>query len=257
MSPKNHLPVLLITSCVIIADDDVVLRDPNDRIRHTIEAIEHWIKIAPNLSMVICDGSNYDFSSTLKEKFPNKDIESLFFQNTIEKVKSQGKGYGEGEIIEFALENSILLKNSEHFIKCTGKLWVENFTECFKESSNTFKANAYFKNTFSLLKKTSFEYIDTRFYFSSIDFYKKFFMRAYEQVGLTNKLSIEHVFKNIILKERLMGVLFTTHPVICGVGGGHGKYYKNSLKRRIKDRLRLQLIRQKTEFKILFNGVLE
>jgi hypothetical protein len=252
MSQQNSPQVLLITSCVIIADDDVVLRDPKDRVKHTIEAIEHWIKIAPHLPIVICDGSNYDFTATLKEKFPSKDCECLYFQNSIERVKIQGKGYGEGEIIEFALENSILLNNAQFFVKCTGKLWVENFAECFKESRGEFRVSAYFKNTFSLFKKTSFEYIDTRFYFSSVDFYKKYFLRAYEQVGLTNKLSIEHVFKNIILKERLMGVLFTTHPVICGVGGGNGKYYKNSIKRRIKDRIRIFLVKNSKKFHFLF-----
>jgi hypothetical protein len=257
MSLQNNLPVLLITSCVVIADDDVVLRNPKDRIKHTVEAIEHWIKIAPNLPIVICDGSNYDFTQTLKEKFPNIDFECLYFQNSIDKVKIQGKGYGEGEIIEFALANSKLLNNTKYFIKCTGKLWVENFSECLKNTHSDFKCSAYFKNVFSPLKKTSFEYIDTRFYISSIEFYNQYFLRSYEQVGLTNKMSIEDIFKNILLKENLKGFLFTTHPVICGVGGGNGKYYKNSLKRRIKDRLRLQLIRKKTNFKILFNEVLE
>jgi hypothetical protein len=257
MSLQNNLPVLLITSCVVIADDDVVLRDPKDRIKHTVEAIEHWIKIAPNLPIVICDGSNYDFSVILKDKFPHQDFECFYFQNSIEKVKVQGKGYGEGEIIEYALEHSELLKKSKFFIKCTGKLWVENFAECLEVFKGNFRASAYFKNAFSLLKETKFEYIDTRFFISSIDFYKMNLLRSYEQVGLTNKLSIEHVFKNILLKEKLKGFLLTTHPVICGVGGGNGKYYKNSLKRRIKDRLRLQLIRKKTYLKILFNEILE
>ena len=41
MDAQTHQAVLLITSCVIIADDDAVLRDPQDRIHHTLEAIEH------------------------------------------------------------------------------------------------------------------------------------------------------------------------------------------------------------------------
>ena len=201
MSLQNSPPVLLITSCVIIADDDVILRDPKDRAKHTFEAIEHWTRIAPHLPIVICDGSNYDFSAILKDKFPNKDFECLYFQNSIERVKVQGKGYGEGEIIEYALEHSELLKKSKVFIKCTGKLWVENFAECLDIFSGDFRASAYFKNAFSLLKKTTFEYIDTRFFVSSIDFYTKNLMGAYELVGLADNKSIEHVFKDIVLEK--------------------------------------------------------
>jgi hypothetical protein len=255
MSLQNNLPVLLITSCVVIADDDVVLRDPKDRIKHTVEAIEHWIKISPNLQIVICDGSNFDFSAILKDKFPNHDFECLYFQNSIEKVKVQGKGYGEGEIIEYALEHSELLKKSNFFIKCTGKLWVENFAECLEVFKGNFRASAYFKNAFSLLKKTTFEYIDTRFFISSIDFYTKNLMRAYELVGLADNKSIEHVFKDIVLEKNFSGVLFPVHPIVCGVGGGHGRYYKNNIKRRMKDRMRLDLIKSSKQFKFLFQAI--
>jgi hypothetical protein len=254
MSLQSSQPVLLITSCVIIADDDVVLRDPKDRIKHTLEAIEHWLSVAPTLPIVICDGSNFDFLSTLQERFPGVDFECLYFQNSIENVKAQGKGYGEGEIIEYALEHSKWIKDTDYFIKCTGKLWVENFHECLKTFNGEFKGSAYFRNVFSFFKKTSFEYIDTRFYMSSVTFYKQYFMKAYELVGLADRKSIEHVFKDILLKEQFKGILFSTHPVICGVGGGHGKYYKNSLKRRIKDYFRLNLIKNTIRYKPLFNS---
>ncbi len=39
------------------------------------------------------------------------------------------KGYGEGEIISYALNNSKYLKNSESFYKLTGGLTVENIND--------------------------------------------------------------------------------------------------------------------------------
>jgi hypothetical protein len=252
MDAQNQPAVLLITSCVIVADDDAVLRDPQSRIHHTLEAIEHWIKIAPDVPKVICDGSNFDFAPVLQEKFPSHSFECLYFQNNVQKVKLQGKGYGEGEIIEYALSQSQLIQASGRFIKCTGKLWVENFSECLSSFNNVFQSSAYFKDVFTLFRRTSLDYVDTRFYISSVEFYKKYFLKAYALVGLGDHRSIEHVFKDIILEHHLQGSLFRTHPVICGVGGGHGKYYKNNVKRRLKDRLRWAYLKVNSEYQWLF-----
>ena len=38
----------------------------------------------------------------------------------------QGKGYGEGEIIEYALKNSAFLHSEREFIKLTGRITIEN-----------------------------------------------------------------------------------------------------------------------------------
>ncbi len=248
-------PVVLMTSCVIIADGDAVLRAPEKRIHHTLEAIEHWIELAPDLPIVICDGSNFDFSPLLAERFPGHAFECLFFQNNAELVKKQGKGYGEGEIIAYALEHSRLLQTSSYFIKCTAKLWVENIQACLRSSiarQCPFQAKAHFKHVFSLFKKTTLDFIDTRFYFCEKNFYHTYFSSAYRLVGLSDQRSIEHVFRDIILEKELPEVLLAINPVICGVGGGHGSYYKNNLKRRLKDRLRLLVVRMTTRFQFLF-----
>jgi hypothetical protein len=40
----------------------------------------------------------------------------------------------------------------------------------------------------------------------------------------------------------LQGCLMRLPPVICGVGGGTGAYYKNTSLRRFKEKLRYQLV---------------
>src|SRR5271169_3656162 len=100
---KFNLPPVLLTSCVNVADHSVSVKDENSRIRLTIESIEKWLAISPYLRLVICDGSNFDFSRILQEKFPEANIECLFFENNKELVVLYGKGYGEGEIVEYAL----------------------------------------------------------------------------------------------------------------------------------------------------------
>ena len=248
---KPTLPPVLLTSCVIVSDHSVSLKDENSRIRLTVESIEKWLAISPELRLVICDGSAFDFSRIVLEKFPQANIECLFFQNNEQLVALHGKGYGEGEIVNYALQNSIYLKESDFFAKCTGKLWVENFFECLRGWNEVFLCKGYFSNVFSF-RKTEFSYMDTRFYLADKSFYLKYLASAYLDVGGAQGLSLEHCFRNVILKENFKGVLFNVPPVICGVGGGSGTYYKNNLKRRIKEVLRLRIVKRNRSFNYLF-----
>ena len=248
---KPNLPPILLTSCVIVSDHSVSLKDENSRIRLTIESIEKWLGISPDLRLVICDGSNFDFSRIVLEKFPEANIECLFFENNKELVALYGKGYGEGEIVKYALQNSVILKESDFFAKCTSKLWVENFFECLEGWNGTFLCKGYFSNVFSF-RKTQFLYVDTRFYLVNKSFYLKNLVFAYLNVGNKPGLSLEHCFRDVILKNKYEGILFNVPPVICGVGGGSGTYYKNNLKRRIKEVIRLWIVKRNKSFNRFF-----
>jgi hypothetical protein len=248
---KSNLPPVLLTSCVIVSDHSVSLKDANSRIRFTVESIEKWLAISANIRLVICDGSNFDFSEIVLEKFPEANIECIFFENNKGLVSLYGKGYGESEIVEYAILNSVYLKNSDYFAKCTSKLWVENFSECVKYWNGTFLCKGYFSNVFSF-KKTQFEYVDTRFYLVTKSFYLKQLVSAHLNLGDERGLSLEHCFRDVILEEKLTKILFNIPPIICGVGGGTGTYYKNNLKRRIKENIRLRIVRRNNTYNFLF-----
>jgi len=194
-------PPLLLTSSLIPADLSGNLNDPSMRMMHTIESISEWLKIDPNIQIVICDGSGFDFSETVKVNFPSANIECVFFNNDVEQIKRHGKGYGEGEIIRYAIEHSKSIKKSEVFIKCTAKLWVANFQQCLLECNKQFTCSAYFANVFSY-KKTSLKFIDTRFYISRKDFYLNHFSSAHVQLGNTEQ-SIEDAFLDIVKNKKL------------------------------------------------------
>lgn len=249
---KFNLPPLLLTSCVNVADHTVSLKDENSRIQFTLESIEKWLSISPNTQIVICDGSNFDFSKIVHDRFPSATIECLFFENDSAMVVLYGKGYGEGQIIEYALLNSKILGECEFFAKCTSKLWVENYFECLRCWNGIFLCKGYFSNVFSA-KKTELSYIDTRFFLVNKSFYLKYLVSAYLNVRGEQGVSIEHCFLDIVLKKQFRNVLFNVSPVICGVGGGSGSYYKNNLKRRIKEVIRLWIVRQNKSFSSLFN----
>lgn len=248
---KSNLPPVLLTSCVTVSDHSVSLKDENTRIQLTIESIEKWLAQSSDLRLVICDGSNFDFSKIIRERFPKANIECLFLENNAKLVGLYGKGYGEGEIVNYALHNSAYIRESDFFAKCTAKLWVENFFECLNNWNGTFLGKGYFANVFSF-KEIQFSYIDTRFYLVSKSFYSENLASAYLQLGEGHGLSLEHCFRDVILKNKYKKILFNVPPVICGVGGGAGTYYKNSLKRRIKEVIRLWLVKRNKCFNFLF-----
>lgn len=244
-------PPILITSSVIAMDVSGVLNDPDLRIQYTLESISAWVKIKPEIQLVICDGSGYDFTSCIQARFPSAQIECLAFKNNPDQVKKHGKGYGEGEIIRYALANSTLLQSADAFIKCTAKLWVLNLDDCMKQWNGQFACNAYFANVFSF-KKTQLQFIDTRFYISTKAFYLQYFSEAHMDLGGTAGRSIEDAFLEAIRRHHIEHILLRIPPIICGVGGGSGKYYKSGRMRILKDRFRNWIAQKNITYADLF-----
>ncbi len=249
---SSRLPPLLMSSSAIAMDRTVALIDTEQRVHFTLESIGKWIGLCPDLRLVLCDGSGYDFSKIVQTKFPGSQIECLSFENDKERVHLYGKGYGEGEIIKYALSHSAFLQEADWFAKCTGKLWVDNFSSCLREWNGVFLCKAFFANVFSF-RKTHFEYIDTRFYMVRKDFYQTYFSETHLRVGGAFGTSIEENFKAIALENRMKRILFKSPPVIRGVGGGSGKYYRNNLIRRLKESLRSEIVQSNAAFRELFN----
>ena len=243
---------LLLTSSIIAHDNGVKLKNTDARLEHTVEGIAHWLKLDPSLSIVICDGSDYDLQNQLTKEFPNTLIECLHFENDQELVRAFGRGYGEGEIIRYALQNSKLINESGNFMKCSSKLWVEKFRACSAYWNGEFLCKGVFSNVFTILKKTKFDYIDTRFYFCSKSFYEKYLLEVHRSINAEAGRSLEECFHEAICTARMEKFLLPVAPVIQGVGGGTGAYYRNPLKRKLKEKLRLLLVRKNAEYARLF-----
>ncbi len=251
---KPHIPPILLTSSVIAMDHSVTLKDPQQRINYTLESIEKWLNLGQDIRLVVCDGSGYDFSRIVNERFPERPIECLFFENDKQLVARHLRGYGEGEIVKFALLNSVFLRDADWFAKCTAKLWVDNFLSCVEEWNGSFLCKAYFSNVYSF-RKTRFEYIDTRFYLVKKQVYLKYFLESHLDVGGSNGTTIEDNFKEVVVRNRLTNFLFNSPPVIRGMGGGSGKYYRNNFIRRLKESLRSRIVQSNPSFRDMFNRV--
>ena len=237
------LPPLLLTSSVNVFAPFTKISDPTLRIELTLKSIEKWISIDKYLKIIICDGSNYDFSTILSNKFPKNDIECLFFNNNSKAVALYGKGYGEGEIVQYALEKSILLNNTKYFAKCTSKLWVDNYLECLKYWNNKFLCDcdfSYFKhNIFMQLKS-----VDTAFYITDKQYYIDHFLFAHKNVRENKRHWLEHCFKDIILSNEIDGFMFPVAPIILGSSGTRGVEYNYSILNKVNDKIKRILIKK-------------
>lgn len=233
----SHIPILL-TSSVIVHDKGVRLQNPQERARLAMESIQWWRAIAPNNPLVLCDGSGFDFQTLITGLPGHGPVECLHFHNDAALVQQHGRGYGEGEIVRFAIENSTLIQSAQCFAKCTSKLWVENFAHCIQQWNGHLLMKGVFDHAFSPTKSAQLSYIDTRFYVMGVDEYKRWFQHAHHTIRTHEGYGLEESFRDAFLSNKLQNCLMATPPVICGVGGGTGVYYKNSPLRKLKEKWR-------------------
>lgn len=243
---------LLLTSSIVAHDVAVQLKDTEARLHHALESIEQWLRLDPRLPIVLCDGSNYNLAPAVRQRFPTASIECLAFENNQALVKELGRGWGEGEIVKHALRHSQLIQEAGCFAKCTSKLWVENYKDCLRHWNGRLLLSGIFLNVFSPFKPTVFKNLDTRFYVVSVATYERYFMDAHLTMDSRAGHGLEDSFYDIFVQQGFTKSLLPTPPVICGVGGGTGVYYKNRSTRRLKDRLRLLSVRHQSRFSQLF-----
>lgn len=253
MRPANthHVPILL-TSSVVAHDKGVRLQNPKERARLALESIQQWRCVAPHNPIVLCDGSGFDFRPLVAALPASGPMEYLHFQNDVELVKQYGRGYGEGEIVRYALEHSSLIQSAGCFVKCTSKLWVENFSTCMQPWNGRLLMKGVFDHVFSPRKATTLAYIDTRFYAMGVPTYRQHFLRAHEAIRAQEGYGLEESFKDIFLSTQLRGCLMNPPPVICGVGGGTGAYYQNTPLRQFKEKWRYQIVKRNPLFRSWF-----
>lgn len=219
---------LLITGCI---DPDpgvpyLEIKDVENRRRQYIESIEFYIKETGIKRIVYCDNSSASEPEALNElaNQRSKEFEWLSFKGDSEKAVTQGKGYGEGEIIKYALDHSALLQEANYFIKVTGRVIVRNidFLVAFMNANRLY---------FSRNTSTN---VDTKLYGLPIEMYRKKFLNLYNEVDDKNGKYLENLFSDLIYGERLKIYNYIVFPNVQGVSGSTGKSYTLPLKARIK-----------------------
>ncbi|MBV8887332.1 MAG: hypothetical protein JO235_25510 [Chroococcidiopsidaceae cyanobacterium CP_BM_RX_35] len=154
-----------------------------------------------------------------------------------------GKGWGEGEIIEYAINHSKILNKSTRFYKVTGRLFVENFTQIhatYTKYPNLFRLKEYQEedNLLSLssillltkwninrylfsqphsnfvlrkLNKLKVAYFEklvyTEFFKADVNFFKKNLLKSYKRVNERQNYFLEHVYYDDLIKKHMVTFL--------------------------------------------------
>ncbi len=244
--------ILLMTSAIDCYEHVpyLFLKDSKTRLHETLCSILSWIDLDSIKKIILCDNTNiqYDFSSLIQyANLKGVELEILPFQGNFKKVALFGKGYGEGEIINYAIDNSKYLDvNSVVFYKTTSRLFVSNFMHIqSKHAENKIVFNAVYeprnkskiKKALSILpitkmffKKTT---IDTRFYKCSIAFYKKHLRDTYKKVNDNKGFYLESAFFHDLQNVNFSQMI--KYPFFIGRSGSSGNVYRQFYKKKIQE----------------------
>lgn len=211
--------LLLVTGCIKVDKSMpyVTITSQNDRLEAYCETIRWAIEDTFFDKVVFCENSEFSFDySTYEElaKKNNKYFEYLTFKGDTITSSKKGKGYGEGEIVLFALNNSELLKDEKSFCKITGRLKVSNVNKLIKSNSKN-----YFMN------KRLLNEVDTRFYCIQKDIFLKFLKNSHVNVDDFNNYYLEHAYYDSLVKENVKYRTFYERPLFVGIAGSTGRVY--------------------------------
>jgi len=137
--------------------------------------------------------------------------------------------------MSYCLQNSVLLRESDYFVKVTGRLIVKNINHFVRKAKEN---QFYFFPLF--IRQTGF--IDTRFYATPKHIYEEYFLNVYLNTRDSEGRYLETVFYDAYRENKLyknyIGIFFS--PDFLGTSGSNGiDYHYNRLKLLAKSAVNL------------------
>lgn len=215
----------------------LVIRDEKERLKQYKEGLKALLDSRVFSKLIFCENSNYGTEklNCLAEDAKEKgiDLELLSFQGDTENICIHGKGYGEGEIMEYVFSNSRLIQGETYFVKITGRLKVDNAKELV---NRILEGRTYF----NIPNRTIKDFYDTRIYGMPIQQFKALFLNAYHQVMDEQGIFLEIVYTKILQGNDIKVYNFPRYPRIKGISGSGGiEYDYTEWKCKIRDVLSL------------------
>jgi hypothetical protein len=218
--------VLIIPSTVHVSAPYTFLTDPAERERQYLESISFFISETPLEKIIVCDNSDFLYPISLRKlaRYHKKEIEVLSFQGKKELIANYGKGYGEGEIMQFVLSNSSLIKTAEGFLKVTGRLKLLNTEKLLQKCDhreNYFMPISLLRPRF-MVPAAARHCVDTRVYYATREFFTRVLLNAHLEVRDKNVFFLEHAYHKAIAAFGMKVKCFPVAPEISGMSGSNG-----------------------------------
>ena len=204
--------ILLMTACIKPYDNIPVLKISNadERLKHYKEAIVKYINNSNFDTIVMVDNSDfvleneYEYKNIAKKN--RKEFIYLTFKGNEEKAKLKGKSYGEGEIIEYALNNCSYFKKNPYFFKVSGRYFIKNNRAILKRID---KNNNYFD---PWNYKRLYMGIDSVFFGCKTKDYLLFFAGEHEYADDDNGYGFERILYDCIKQKNVPFKFFPISP---------------------------------------------
>ncbi len=228
---------LLLTGTISPREDINRLkrRDCSVRERDYYQAIKAWMKL--DIPIVFCENSNYD-SKLISLLFNDYSAgEYLKFQSDINITE---KGRGEAEILSYCYSNSRILEASSFIIKCTGRLYVNNFSRIIKKVPTDGICFIYA----DLLRNMT--WANSMFFMYDKRFYLEYLKRYLNKIDESNFIYFEHALARSIHASIADGHEFSLLPYppeFLGYHGSSNEQIRNDFLRKIKRTVVLRLRR--------------
>lgn len=213
--------------------NQLVLRDVEERLKQYEESLHFLLCSQAFAKVVFCENSNFGTErlSYLTEIAGENgvELELLSFRGNVERACVHGKGYGEGEIMDYVFSHSELIRTETYFVKITGRLKVDNIKAIVSRMD---KQRTYF----NIPNHTRTDIYDTRIYGMPIRQFKDYFLDSYDKVMDEQGIFLEMVYTQILQEYNIQVHNFPRYPRIVGVSGSGGvEYGYTEWKCKIKD----------------------
>lgn len=210
--------VILLTACIDPGGMALTaLTDVDERRRQYTEALRFYLD-STELPVVFTENSGCDISTPFAKDIAEGRLEMFTFAGN--KDKTKGKGYGEAEIIEYALAHSKAIAQCRHIIKITGRLTVRNIADIIKQQQHSHNDHV------SCVFHTDFSFADSRIFVASPALLHDFLTRR-EQMNDGAGVYFEHILANTIKESDCSFLPFSHYPLIEGCSGSNGAKYSD------------------------------
>lgn len=196
----------------------------DDRRNQYFITIKRYIKESDFDIIIFCENTESDFPVEECQHLASeygKQIEFIFFLGNVNSINKQGKGFGDGECIEYAINHSkYLLDDTTCFYKVTGRLFIENINNILKNSYKD--TNCFYRLGFKSLT------VGTFFFKAQIGFFRKKLMTEYKFVNDSNGKYLEVIYYDILIREKVRA--FNPYPCINAISASTGESYLKTLR---------------------------